>query len=157
MTTAGMLESSEGAVRVDQLVGQCEGATHVVGALAIGAFELSSGSSARVGAHAGALGASAGGKSESVRRALSRDGEASACTGGAESPPERCRALLRLELLTLGARRPTCSDQERWNGEACEPLLIPVAISDEKRSALHRACKLGLGYACKAAKLVGEK
>jgi hypothetical protein len=157
MATGGMLESSIPSVRVDQLAGECDGASHVVSALAVGAFQLTSGSSARVGAKAGALGAGAGGESESTRRSLSRDGDLSSCRADADSPPARCRALLRLELLPLGARRPTCSDKERWNGEACEPLPLPVAISDSKRAALQHACKLGLKYACKAAEIVGEK
>jgi hypothetical protein len=156
MTTAGMLESTVGSVRVDQLEGECDGATHVVGALAVGAFELTSGSSAKVGANASALGAKAGGESVSARRAISRDGDLGACTAS-ETPSERCSALLRLELLPLGAHRPPCSDRERWNGEACEPLLLPVAVSAESRTALERACRLGVKPACKAAELVGSK
>jgi hypothetical protein len=157
MTTVGMLESKEGGVRADELSGDCAGATHVVAALAIGAFELSSGSSARVGARAGAFGAGARGESESTRRSVNRDGELGACTSGGDAPPGRCRALLRLELLPIGAHRPLCGDKERWNGEACEPLLLPVAVSDDKRAALARACKLGLKAACKVAEAVGDR
>jgi hypothetical protein len=157
MTTVGMLESSVSGVRVDQLEGECDGATHIVSALAVGAFELSSGSSARVGANAGAFGAGVAGESESTQRALSKDGELGECRAGGEGPQDRCRALLRLELLALGAHRPLCGDKERYNGESCEPLLIPVAISDDKRAALQRACKLGVKPACKAAEVVGQR
>jgi hypothetical protein len=160
MTTVGLYQSDRTRVRADELAGDCSRATHVVTALTVGAFELGTGTRSSAGAGAGAFGAQAGGKSESKRRSLSRDGDLAECASSPDhpdGPPPKCAALLRVELLPVGKARPTCRDDQRWNGEACEALPVPIRISEGKRDALRSACKLGVKAACKAAEIIGPK
>ena len=106
MTIVGMYEARTAGGTTAELEGDCEGATHVVTALTVGAFEFFAGADATAGGGASVLGAGAGGKSSSRRETLSRDGTADACAQakqGDTKPPSSCGALLRLEVLPLDA------------------------------------------------------
>jgi hypothetical protein len=101
LTIVGMYRAADGEVRLSDLQGQCESATHVVQSLVVGAFQLSASASSSVEATASALGASASGSQAKDRELLNQDGEAGECAGasaGDASPPYRCGALLRVEL-----------------------------------------------------------
>ena len=94
--------ASERAPGRDELIGECEGATHVVAAVAVGAFELASAAGAGVEAGAELPAVGVGGRSEHDRGYLARDGEAQACRGTrAAGPPQGCGAPLELELVEL--------------------------------------------------------
>ncbi|HEY8089824.1 MAG TPA: hypothetical protein VIF09_18315 [Polyangiaceae bacterium] len=105
MTIVGRFEADRGSFTAQDLDGEdCERATHVVSGMTTGAFELSAGASATVGAEAKAFGVGAGGQSSSTHETLERDGHEDKCEAGgghAGSPPDGCGAVLRLDLMPL--------------------------------------------------------
>jgi hypothetical protein len=125
MTMVGRWEAERRDVRPDELRGSCEGATHVVSALTIGAFTFTAGADATVSGSATVLGSGGGGQSTSKREVLNTDGDESACeraTTGDQKPPEGCAALIRVEVVPLGEARPyapACPDGTRWDGTQC--------------------------------------
>lgn len=130
MTIVGRWESDRDLVRVDELAGECANATHVIVAMAAGAFDFWAGVDAQVSGAASAFGAGAGGASASKSELLERDGDTTACvkaSSGDKTPPDGCGALLRLELATLGApapKTPTCSEKTAWDGKQCAALVV---------------------------------
>jgi hypothetical protein len=101
MAMVGRFES-EGSLDKTALEGECQGATHWVSAITVGAYNMSSGAAAVVGAEAALFGvAEASGKSASSRDTLSQDGDGKACQPAMDTdvrPPQGCGALLRFEL-----------------------------------------------------------
>ncbi|MBK8261145.1 MAG: SUMF1/EgtB/PvdO family nonheme iron enzyme [Nannocystis sp.] len=103
MTIVGGYESSSASLPRHQLTGACEGATHLVRSLTVGAFTLSSGRGAEARVGAEAWGAGAGGRTARERGALRSDGDPRSChSGDDDAPPDQCGALLRLEVVPLG-------------------------------------------------------
>jgi hypothetical protein len=80
-------------------------------------------SSASAGAKV--LGAGAGGKTSSTFTRLDADGDEQKCSNSTladKTPPEGCGALLRLEMLGLGAEKPieaSCPEKSTWDGTEC--------------------------------------
>lgn len=104
MTMVGTYQAKDALVDRAALEGLCDGATHVIAGLTVGAFEFFAGGSAEVGGGAEVLGAGAGAKSAAKRELLATDGKASACesaTSTDQRPPEGCSALLRIEVVPL--------------------------------------------------------
>ncbi|HEY8086888.1 MAG TPA: hypothetical protein VIF09_03565 [Polyangiaceae bacterium] len=104
MTIVGLYQADGHAVAATDLQGDCSGATHVVEALTVGAFEIDA--SARTAASAGvtAFGAGVSGKQDASREVVHRDGDRDACAkGGAHdaSPPYACGAMLRVEVVPV--------------------------------------------------------
>lgn len=99
MTVVGRYEGPhERPARAD-LRGQCERATHVITGLSVGAFRLASEADASVRGEGGWNGVGAGASSSAARGFVRSDGEPDLCGGSREgSPPDRCRALLRVEV-----------------------------------------------------------
>lgn len=94
-------------VAADRLRGRCERVTHVVEAIATGAFTASSSSTSRTSADFDIGGAVVGGSSSSSRSSSSSGGESSACAGATRRsprPPARCDAFIRLSLRPLAPR-----------------------------------------------------
>jgi uncharacterized protein len=127
MTMVGRYESDRGSVRGDELKGDaCARVTHVVTAITVGAFRFATGTSGKVGASAGVLGAKTGGASESATDTLAEDGDESACAAakaGSSAPPLNCAAPLRLELVPLGQAKkasPVCPTGTAWDGAVCK-------------------------------------
>jgi hypothetical protein len=106
MTIVGRYEADQSSVQTADLAGgDCEGATHVISALTVGAFEFFAGAEAEAGAGVEAFGAGAGGKTTSQRETLNRDGDGAACDKAKaedNTPPFGCGALLRVEVVPLG-------------------------------------------------------
>ncbi len=78
----------------------------MVSSVAVGAYEFFAGSESGAAAGVGALGAKAGGKTADSCANLSQDGRPEACDKsqrGDANPPDGCGAILRLELVPLGA------------------------------------------------------
>jgi hypothetical protein len=154
MRIVGMYESHGAVPAVDQLVGDCAGATHVVTALTVGAFEFSAGSADEGSAKVEVFGAGAGARKENAKETLSRDGEVSACNaarGDDKGPPDRCGALLRLEVATLlaaGANTPTCSEGTRLVENECKPIEKPSALAPEDRDFIDDKNGIGWGNRC---------
>lgn len=125
MTIVGQMDTAEPAPSSDRLEGDCTGATHVVTALTLGAFEFSAAKSVEGAAGVDVMGAGAGTKLAAGGELLNRDGDAAACekaTGTDEKAPFGCAALLRIEVVPLGASRslePTCGAGLLWDGAQC--------------------------------------
>ena len=93
----------------DELRGRCEGATHFVRGATLGAFAMETAAKADVRAAVEIFGSRTSGVSASERKVMNRDGDLAACksaTSESTSAPPRCNALLRLELLAVGAPAP---------------------------------------------------
>lgn len=87
-----------------ELEGDCDGASHVVNSVAVGAFELKSGGLSQVQGGASIANVGAGAEHGSRTETLSSSGEVAACerlTGEHAAPPEGCGALVRLGLATI--------------------------------------------------------
>ncbi len=99
--TLGRRMTALPSVAPADLVGDCQGATHFVAAMAMGAFEMST----------------AGGDSASPNpapqepgprgRTLTKGGDPAACSQAPDAarPPERCAEIVRIELAPIGATR----------------------------------------------------
>lgn len=119
MTIVGMYESEARAWRAVDLTGDCDGATHVIAALTVGAFELSASAESSAGAGATMLGAGIEAKRDASKEVLDRDGSKDACaksSAGADAPPYQCGALLRVEVTPI---------QFPATAAACGPGLVP--------------------------------
>lgn len=108
MMVVGRHEAPSIHVSREQLSGTCLTATHVVTGLTVGAFRFHTGSSSELAAsvEVGQLG-EAGRASEAQREELSTDGDVAACqlaTPGDPAPPERCGAIMRIEVAPLPER-----------------------------------------------------
>jgi hypothetical protein len=122
MRVVGRYEFERPSVRADELVGDCDGATHVINAMTVGAFKFFAGGSASTAGGASVGGIGAGGSSDSSRELIAHDGDAAECakaTGADKAPPFACGAVLRIELSAVelnaadrcnraGARLVTC-------------------------------------------------
>jgi hypothetical protein len=107
MTIVGLYQTDGRSFAAGDLQGECTGATHVVQALAVGAFEIDA--SARTAASAGVSvmgtgGAGISGGQDASREVVHKDGDRNACSkGGAQdaSPPFSCGAMLRVEVVPV--------------------------------------------------------
>jgi hypothetical protein len=139
---------------VDQLTGECEGATHVVTALTVGAFAFYAGAKREAGAKASVLGAGAGAESQKSIDTLSRDGDVKACGASARGdtkPPQNCGALLRVELaavLPKGEGIPECGPGTRLVDKKCEPVPKPSELAVEDQSFVDEKNGFGWGDRC---------
>ena len=124
MTLVGMLEADQAVHTRDDLSGPCEGATHVITGVQVGAYHFYAGGEAEIGASGGAGGAGAGARSSARQEVLNSDGDAAACEAAREAdgrPPEGCGALLRVEVAAIAAERrpPECPSGSAWDGARC--------------------------------------
>ncbi|MFO0639265.1 MAG: hypothetical protein U0183_08630 [Polyangiaceae bacterium] len=125
MTIVGRYEADADEVRTDQLRGDCARATHFVSALTAGAFDFYAEGKARVAGSAAVLGAGGGGDTAAERENITKDGDATACSGAKSEdprPPSSCGALLRMEVTPFGAARRVeaqCPEGSKWSGSAC--------------------------------------
>jgi hypothetical protein len=133
LTIVGTYQAPSRAWASSDLRGSCAGATHVLQALTVGAFEIAA--SARSGASAEARLGSAGvdGRRESRREVLHRDGKKEACAkSGARDgePPFECGAMLRVEVSPVqfaatsvaGGGVAVCGPGLVRKGDACESV-----------------------------------
>jgi hypothetical protein len=149
MALVGNFEAQRARFDIAELQGRCQGATHVIAAAQVGAFEFFAGSGAEIGTSVEVENvAGVGGRSSASREMLNQDGDAAACESSAPGdagPPAECGALLRLELTALDGIVPTCQPGSVWNGSACvvqattqpaEPAKERVAPEDYVGSEL---------------------
>lgn len=115
MTLVGMYSAERLDVTRQDLEGDCQGATHIVGVAQVGAYELIARAEAR---------------DADADTTLSQDGSIAACEQSADNdaaPPAGCGALLRLEVVELSSGTSLSDDCPRgyeWNGEACAPPVM---------------------------------
>jgi len=104
MAIVGAWVADMADVHASMLEGDCTGATHVVSALTVGAFEFGTTAGAAASASGGIGGAGAGGRSETMKEVLSRAGDPLACAASRtdmNAPPEGCGAVVRLDLRSI--------------------------------------------------------
>lgn len=111
MTLVGRHESDVYHFQTSDLSGRCEGATHVVTGLSVGAFVFYSGAAADIGlgGEVKGTGVAAGAGSSASTELLDRDGDAQACTGESifdengetVGPPPGCGASLEIEVVPI--------------------------------------------------------
>ncbi len=160
--SAGML-----AVDRNNLEGDCAQGTHVVNSVWVGAFKLETGSKGEVMAAADVFGAEAHAASKSARKAMTSDGDVSACEKAredGEAPPPGCTAFVRLELLKIpaeGAGRAlvtsseqgkepavSCPPGREWNGATCVSPEAEGVCSYSNDEACKPKCDKKDGAAC---------
>ena len=111
MTLVGRHEADRLYFKQADLSGRCEGATHVVVGLSVGAFEFYSGAGADIGIGGGVkqTEVAAGAGSSATKEILNRDGDPSACAlppataedGSVIGPPPGCAAGLGVEVVPI--------------------------------------------------------
>jgi hypothetical protein len=125
MNLVGRFEAEKASVHTDELQGDCAGATHFVYGVTVGAFDFYAGGQANVAGSVGVGSVGAGGHSQAERETLTKAGDQAACeraTSADTSPPEGCGALIRIEVVPLGAApivTPTCPPGTSWDGAQC--------------------------------------
>lgn len=139
MTIVGMYEARTRGGAGENLEGDCDGATHVITALAVGSFEFFAGADAVAGGGASALGAEAGARSASHRETLSRDGSTESCaraTRGDAEPPASCGALLRLEVAPIGSdllSTDSATEDTKTAGAPAQPQSVQCPAGQRPR------------------------
>jgi hypothetical protein len=135
MTVVGTLDASVESASREDLTGACSGATHIVAGITVGAFDFFAG--AQTEAHGGVTApiASASAAATTARETLSSDGDQQACghaTRADQAPPEGCSAIVRLEVVPLGAKRVVTPLPEIDLGEITyvPPVYKPNASID---------------------------
>jgi hypothetical protein len=95
----GTRTADRGSVTQELLGSGCEGATHFVRGMVVGAYELARASASQVGAGASVGSAGLGGSSESSRQVIRSDGNLEACLDDTtEAADTRCQAIVQLVL-----------------------------------------------------------
>lgn len=132
----GMFEAPEGRPGRELLSGDCDGATHVISGVQVGAFHFFAGGAGELKVGAGFKEAGVGGGSTAARETLSADGQPASCDAATTAdlrPPEGCGALIRIELTALAEPRVTqftpCPVGARWDGRTCSIEPCPVGMS----------------------------
>lgn len=130
MTIVGMYELDARAWKGSDLHGDCAGATHVVRALAVGAFEISASAALRAGVAAKAPIGGAEATHDEEREVLHRDGTKSACAKASPrdaGPPYDCGAPLRIEVAAIQFERAGGGVQPASmpGGSGCAAGLVP--------------------------------
>lgn len=155
MTIVGEYSVDGEPPALDQLEGDCQGATHVVSALTIGAFAFFAGSERQIGVSASVMGFGAGGEQRKQDENLSRDGDVKSCGAsrrGDPHPPEGCGSLLRLELarvLDAGKGVPLeCKPGTRLVGRECKPVEKPSELSPDDKTFTDDKAGVGWGTRC---------
>lgn len=136
MSLVGALVSDVADVHASMLEGDCAGATHVVSALTVGAFEFGTKADARAGASVKAAGAGASGTSESMKEVLARAGDRRACDDAradSRTPPPGCGAVVRLDMRPisgLSGAGPTRCRIELGPTKCARAPTLPTAFDD---------------------------
>ena len=135
MNVVGRFDA-EGDIGHDVLGSECSGATHFVAGITTGAFTFVAGAADETGADAKVAGFGAGGSSKSSYEILNKDGDSAACASAKADdkvPPFGCGALLRVELVPIGAPNqlamPACPAPLMWTGTQCAAPVTPNAPS----------------------------
>ncbi len=127
MTLVGTYQSDRIEVAKSELEGLCDGATHILGGLSVGAFEFFSAAAGSQGGGASVAGVGASATSSSSQEVLATDGRSEACDASSSKdtePPDGCAALLRIEVIPLeGDRVAARGEPSRAAGD--NPAAIP--------------------------------
>lgn len=140
----GKKRTTWAAVTKDDLRGTCAGATHFVRGATVGAFAMETGAKAKVRAAVEIFGGSGGASSASSKNVKNRDGSLESCKAAnpeAASAPAQCGALLKLELLGIGATKP---DDRIVSENSCpRGLVLSKGKCTTPTAALPHLCIFG--------------
>ena len=138
--TIGEYKLDVDRVHADDLEGDCAGASHVVVALSVGAFEFFAGD--KVGGRVDAdvpMAAGASGGAERKHENLDRGGDPLKCgdgARGAQAPLDGCDAIVAIELMAIERDSPFVAGDE-WQGhyecgarKAASDLLVREVADD---------------------------
>jgi hypothetical protein len=112
----------------------------------VGSFEFSAGTSLEGSASVSVASFGGGAKAERKRETLNRDGDEKQCgKASAEDakPPFGCGAVLRIEVVPLGAARkvePTCSAGTQWDGDQCVAIKAGASCAEGMISDKEKGC-----------------
>ncbi len=123
----------------EDLKGSCDGATHIVQNAILGAFSMTTGSVGKVAAVAEVFNYGGGGKSESDRKAMNKDGSLAECLKSHpddETPPAECRAPLRVELAPIAGALAIVKGTKEGKGK-----------EEKSAAAAENPCPEGFEYA----------
>ena len=143
----GQQRAARYEVARDELKGRCDGATHFVQSVYVGAFAMRRGERAKVAASAEVFGVGGGGGSSSDSSSHKSDGNIKACRqtkSDATNPQSGCGALLRLYLLPIS---PAGSTPEARDTNA-DVVRVPSCPAGMTR--MGGKCVKGTGVACGA-------
>jgi TPR repeat protein len=159
LVMVGKHSSSRKQVERSELQGGCDGATHFMRAATVGAFVVVSGSKAELGAHAKIVrwGATAG--SESSTKIQAQDGDLAACEASKSddsAPPDRCGAVVRIELEPLGGKVPdspelmvpSCAPGFAMADGACVSTSRPHQCDPDDAQDCAAQCEAGDAPSC---------
>jgi TPR repeat protein len=154
----GKHELDRPALKRSQLHGECQGATHFVRGMTIGAFQFMAGASQQAGGGAGVLGYGVQGQTGGESELMREDGNFNACERAnieAESAPPGCGAILRIELVPLDAdtvaredQTPACGSGLRWDGQACVSVARVQAEAQQQQPGTAAAEAPRGGFEC---------
>jgi uncharacterized protein len=148
LAMVGKRRTTWNAVARDDLEGNCDGATHYVRAILVGAFAMKTGSRAKAEAAVEIFGAGTSGQSSSSKDVDTSDGKLEACekaSGDEEKPPSNCGALLRLELEPIA----------KEGSHATAAPAKPEKESQEVKSVAVEGCPPGFVFSAGACKKGG--
>ena len=140
----GKRRTTWAAVTKEDLRGECEGATHFIRGATVGAFAMSSGTKAKVRAAAEIFGVGGEAGSESFRKVANKDGALDSCKSAspeASTPPSQCGALLKLELMAIGAEKP--KDDIAASNSCPRGMVLTRGKCTTPREALPHLCLYG--------------
>lgn len=109
----GKRRTTRAKLAVNELSGECKGATHFVRGAMVGAFAMTTGTRAEVRSVAQVFGGGGEVKSGSARLEQSKDGAVDACAAATPNdnvPPSQCGALIRLDLVSLSSAAASTDD-----------------------------------------------
>jgi hypothetical protein len=122
-TVSGQLNLRGDSKPVLEFSGNCEGATHIVAALSVGAFTLKSGGESSAKGSAGILVADAHASTSSSESVMREAGDRSSCSAGdEEKPPLQCSSPIQVFLW----RMPAGSLDSRAGQSGALPASAPV-------------------------------
>jgi hypothetical protein len=137
MTIVGIYQTEARSFVAADLVGECTGATHVVEALAVGAFEIDASASSAASGSVSVLGAGATARHDASREVVHKDGDRDACAKGGTgdtAPPYACGAMIRVEVVPVhfpsSGPKGTCGPGLVAQGATC------VAVQPDRPSLL---------------------
>lgn len=125
----GTRDADADSVSEAQLSGACDGSTHFVLGMVVGAYELARSTANEIGAGAGVGGAGVGGNRQASRQVIRGDGNLEACLDDTTPADDtRCQAVVQLVLEPIG------------DAPADEPSRVPApetAAAPVKSKAPH--------------------
>jgi TPR repeat protein len=146
LVAVGQRRTTRPTAGLDDLEGDCGGATHFVKGVTVGALAVATGSRAQVSTVAQVFGAAANGKSESKESVSSKDGSLDACAHAspdAQLPPAQCGAPLRIELIKLGPTTTKATPDTAPGSEASPAQTAGAVRCAEGYASVDGKCTRG--------------